>query len=85
MAIAVARVQIEVRCAEAGAVRLRRRAWCEQQPARVNAARDKGFEVIVGNAAEFVDDLRKIRPGLTVIKAADLDLDSAGLVKAEGG
>lgn len=35
--------------------------------------------VVVGNAAEFLDDLRKIRPDVTVITAADLDLSSADL------
>jgi len=40
--------------------------------------------VVVGNAAVFLDDLKKIRPDVTVIKASDLDLDSASLV-ASGG
>ncbi|MGN3974240.1 M16 family metallopeptidase [Tsuneonella sp. SYSU-LHT278] len=37
----------------------------------------KASVVVVGNAAEFLDELRKLRPDLTVIKAADLDLDGA--------
>ena len=40
--------------------------------------------MIVGNAAQFLDDLKKVRPDVTVIKASDLDLDSATLVKAAG-
>ena len=35
--------------------------------------------VVVGNAAQFLDDLRKIRPDLVVIPAAELDLSSADL------
>jgi zinc protease len=41
--------------------------------------RDKASLVIVGNAATFLDDLRKIRPDVTVIKASDLNLNSATL------
>ena len=37
--------------------------------------------VLVGDASKFVDVLRKTQPGLVVIKAADLDLTSAGLTK----
>lgn len=37
--------------------------------------------IVVGNAAEFVEDLRKIRPDLVVIPAAKLDLSSAALSK----
>ena len=37
--------------------------------------------IVVGNAAEFVEDLRKIRPDLVVIPAATLDLSSAALGK----
>lgn len=40
--------------------------------------------IVVGNAAEFLDDLRKIRPDLTVIKASELDLDSPTLVSSGG-
>ena len=39
--------------------------------------------IVVGNAAEFVDDLRAIRPDLEVIPAAELDLDGATLTAAE--
>ena len=35
--------------------------------------------IVVGNAVEFVEDLRKIRPDLVVIPAAKLDLSSAAL------
>ena len=35
--------------------------------------------IVVGNAAEFLDDLRKIRPDVVVIPAAELDLSSASL------
>ena len=35
--------------------------------------------VVVGNAAEFVDDLRKVRPDVTVIPASELDLSAADL------
>ncbi|MXP13246.1 insulinase family protein [Altererythrobacter confluentis] len=37
--------------------------------------------IVVGNAAEFIDDLRKLRPDLEVIAAADLDLNSETLKK----
>lgn len=40
--------------------------------------------VIVGNASAFLDDLRKLRPDVTVIKASELDLDNPALI-AEGG
>jgi len=40
--------------------------------------------VIVGNAAAFIYDLQKLRPEVTVIKASDLDLDVASLIKAGG-
>ena len=40
--------------------------------------------VIVGNAAQFLDDLRKVRPEVTVIKASELNLDSPTLT-ASGG
>jgi zinc protease len=35
--------------------------------------------IVVGKASEFVEDLRKIRPDLVVIPAAELDLSSAEL------
>ena len=35
--------------------------------------------LIVGNAAEFIDDLRAIRPDVEVIPASELDLASASL------
>lgn len=35
--------------------------------------------VVAGNAAEFLDDLRKARPDVTVIPADELDLSSADL------
>ena len=35
--------------------------------------------VVVGNAAEFLDDLRRLRPDVTVIPASELDLSSADL------
>lgn len=38
--------------------------------------------VVVGNAAAFIDDLRKLRPDVEVIPAATLDLDSADLKSA---
>lgn len=37
--------------------------------------------IVVGNAAEFIDDLRKLRPGLEVISADELDLNSPTLRK----
>jgi zinc protease len=43
---------------------------------------DRASVVIVGNAAQFLDDLKKVRPEVTVIKASDLDLDSPTLVAA---
>ncbi|MCT2557396.1 insulinase family protein [Tsuneonella sp. YG55] len=45
---------------------------------------DKATVVVVGNAATFLDDLRKIRPNVTVIEAKDLDLDSPTLAAAGG-
>ncbi len=45
---------------------------------------DKATVVVVGNAAQFLDDLKKVRPDVTVIEAKDLDLDSATLVAAGG-
>ncbi len=45
---------------------------------------DKATVVVVGNAAQFLDDLKAIRPDVTVIEAKDLDLDSATLVAAGG-
>lgn len=40
---------------------------------------DQASVVVVGRADEFLDDLRGIRPDVTVISADDLDLSSAGL------
>jgi zinc protease len=40
--------------------------------------------VVVGNAAQFLDDLKRVRPDVTVIPASELDLSSADLV-ASGG
>lgn len=44
---------------------------------------DKATIVIVGNAAEFLEDVRAIRPDVEVISAEALDLSSTGLRKAE--
>ena len=35
--------------------------------------------VVVGKAADFIDDLRKIRPEAIVIPASELDLSRADL------
>ena len=40
---------------------------------------DKASIIVVGNAAEFLDDLRAIRPDVEVIPAASLDLSSKDL------
>ena len=40
---------------------------------------DKASIIVVGNAAEFLDDLRAIRPDVEVIPAASLDLSSRDL------
>ena len=40
---------------------------------------DRATVVVVGNAAEFLDDLRAIRPDVEVVKAADLDLSRGDL------
>ena len=45
---------------------------------------EKATVVVVGKASAFLDDLRKIRPNLTVIEASALDLDSADLSKTGG-
>jgi len=47
--------------------------------ARRYVAPERASLIVVGNAAEFLDDLKKIRPDLTVIPAAELDLSSADL------
>ncbi len=51
--------------------------------ARATAAKlvtpEQASLVIVGNAAQFLDDLKKVRPEVTVIKASELDLDSPNL------
>jgi zinc protease len=40
---------------------------------------ERASVVVVGNAAEFLDDLKKIRPDVVVIPASELDLSSADL------
>ena len=40
--------------------------------------------IVVGNAAQFLDDLKRVRPNLTVIPASELDLSSADLVESGG-
>lgn len=40
---------------------------------------DKATVVVVGNAAEFIDDLRAIRPDVEVIPASELDLARSSL------
>ena len=40
--------------------------------------------IVVGNAAQFLDDLRRVRPNVTVIPASELDLSSADLVESGG-
>jgi zinc protease len=40
--------------------------------------------IVVGNAAAFLDDLRRVRPDVTVIPAAELDLSSPTLVRSGG-
>ena len=47
--------------------------------ARRYVAPEPASVVVVGNAAEFLDDLRKIRPDVVVIPAVELDLSSADL------
>jgi zinc protease len=47
--------------------------------ARRYVAPERASVIVVGNAAEFLDDLRKVRPDVTVIPAAELDLSSADL------
>lgn len=70
--------------AEAGAVAARLAAVSPKDAQAVAAKLLKPEDasvVIVGNAAQFLPDLKKIRPDVTVIKAADLDLDRTGLKK----
>ena len=67
----------------------RRCAWPSGSPrsrpkraadvARRYVTPEQASVVVVGNAAEFLDDLRKIRPDVMVIPAAELDLSSADL------
>lgn len=51
---------------------------------QASAAADRYFDpastsiIVVGNAAEFIDDLREIRPDVEVIPASELDLNTAG-------
>ena len=40
---------------------------------------ERASVIVVGKASEFLDDLRKIRPDVTVIPASELDLSSADL------
>ena len=40
---------------------------------------EKATVIVVGNASEFIDDLRKIRPNVEVVEAASLDLSSKSL------
>ncbi|TMM45324.1 M16 family metallopeptidase [Qipengyuania marisflavi] len=57
-----------------------------QQASQVAAryvAADKATLVIVGNAAEFLDDLKKIRPNVEVISADDLVLSREDLVAGQ--
>jgi zinc protease len=49
------------------------------QVARRYVTPDQASVIVVGNAAEFLDDLRKVRPEVIVIPAAELDLSSADL------
>ena len=46
---------------------------------------DTASLVIVGNASEFLDDLKALRPDVEVISAADLDLDGSELAGAVSG
>ena len=45
---------------------------------------EKASVIIVGNSAEFLDDLKAIRPDVEVISADDLDLSSKDLVRSGG-
>jgi zinc protease len=56
-----------------------------QQFAGAHLAAKESSIVIVGNAKEFLDNLRKQFPNVEVIREADLDLNSATLHKAPGG
>lgn len=47
--------------------------------ARRYVAPERASLIVVGKASEFVEDLRRIRPDLVVIAAAELDLSSATL------
>jgi zinc protease len=56
-----------------------------QQFAGAHLAAKESSIIIVGNAKEFLDNLRKQFPNVEVIREADLDLNSATLRKASGG
>ena len=56
-----------------------------QQFAGAHLAAKESSIIIVGNAKEFLDNLRKQFPNVEVIREADLDLNSATLRKAPGG
>ena len=45
---------------------------------------EKATVIIVGNSAEFLDDLKAIRPDVEVISADELDLSSKDLVRSGG-
>jgi zinc protease len=49
------------------------------QVAQRYVAPERASVVVVGNAAEFLDDLKKVRPDVVVIPASELDLSSASL------
>jgi zinc protease len=49
------------------------------QVAQRYVAPGRASVVVVGNAAAFLDDLKKVRPDVVVIPAAQLDLSSADL------
>lgn len=66
------------------AMRLAERLAAVSPEAAADVARrfvtpEQASVVVVGNAAEFLDDLRKVRPDVVVIPAAELDLSRADL------
>ena len=50
------------------------------EAARRYVAPGQASVIVVGNAAAFLDDLKAIRPDVTVIPASQLDLGEADLI-----
>ena len=45
---------------------------------------EKATIIVVGNASEFLDDLKAIRPDVEVIEAGEIDFSRTDLMQQEG-